>query len=265
MNKLVLALTTASLLALVACGGGGDEDAPVQVNQPTNQSAGGTGGGSGGSTGGGTNTSTIGNAVKFNKSGTEQSTKFQSTTSDLNVLVVDGVKLPVGAGTGISAGTFMILSGGNINGLKYNGGVFGGTAHAYSRYGLVKDTSDNVFIYYQGNPTSTMPTTGTAKYNGYSVAYKQADGKTYTGNAAFDVDFGNKTVSGTLSNFKATSGSSTIANVSLKANISGNSFSGKNGNVQTDGKFYGTNAAEMAGKFSDSTTKIQGAFGAKKQ
>ena len=37
MNKFILALTTASLLALTACGGGGDEDAPVQVNQPTNQ------------------------------------------------------------------------------------------------------------------------------------------------------------------------------------------------------------------------------------
>ena len=184
--------------------------------------------------------------------------------------MVDGVKLPVGAGSGISSGKFMVMSGGTINGLKYNGGIFGGTAHAYSRYGLVKDTSDNVFIYYQGNPTSTMPTTGTAKYNGYSVAYKQADGKTYTGNAAFDVDFGGKTITGTLSNFKeeaisGTSGSSTIANVSLKADISGNSFSGKNGTVTTEGKFYGTNAAEMAGKFSNTNTKIQGAFGAKKQ
>ena len=103
-----------------------------------------------------------------------------------------------------------------------------------------------------------MPTTGSAQYNGLSV-HLPRNGSPINGTSQFRVDFANKTVTGTVT-------PDGHAAIGLNAAINGNTFSGTsaNGSVNTSGGFYGSQAAEMAGVYSESG-QFSGAFGATKQ
>ncbi len=122
-------------------------------------------------------------------------------------------------------------------------------------------------MFYNGNPTNDMPIAGTATYSGQSIITANIplldDEDFYTGSSKFNVDFGNKTLKGSLEIEK-------IQPVNIDAKISGNSFAGTANSIsipsagKVEGKFYGNNAKEMAGLATDSKS-WSAAFGAQKQ
>jgi hypothetical protein len=116
-----------------------------------------------------------------------------------------------------------------------------------------------------------MPKTGTASYQGSTVAQVTSGGTTgtVTGNAALAADFGKGTVTGNFTNF---AGAKSLADLTMNATIAGNSFAGA---VQsTDGAltgngtgaFRGPQYNEVSGTYAvgGGTTSAVGAFGAKR-
>ena len=152
-----------------------------------------------------------------------------------------------------------------INGRQSIGGVFSGSKFS-SAFGYI-DAGECSAVYYQGNnPTTELPK-GTATYIGDSVYVNNGKATTQTKAVNLMVDFDNKNLTGTLFVAK-----DDIAAVTVKeAKLAGNGFEGKavqNGQeANLNGKFYGVNASELAGAYSDGkgNTGWQGAFGAKKQ
>ncbi|MGX3065939.1 Slam-dependent surface lipoprotein [Ursidibacter arcticus] len=122
-------------------------------------------------------------------------------------------------------------------------------------------------IFYQGNnltAESEIPQSGTAKYVGDSIYVNKGKVTTQVGKVDLTADFANKNLTGTV--FAAESG---IDSVTVNAKLDKNTFAGEavqNGQkADLHGKFYGKNAAELAGSYSDASSILQGAFGAKKQ
>ncbi|MGX3021534.1 transferrin-binding protein-like solute binding protein [Ursidibacter sp. B-7004-1] len=123
-------------------------------------------------------------------------------------------------------------------------------------------------IFYQGNnltAESEIPQSGTAKYVGDSIYVNKGKVTTQVGKVDLTADFANKNLTGTV--FAQQDG---IAAVTIKdAKLDKNTFLGtvvQAGNeAQLHGKFYGKSAAELAGSYSDASSILQGAFGAKKQ
>ncbi|MFL1731392.1 transferrin-binding protein-like solute binding protein [Moraxella oculi] len=129
--------------------------------------------------------------------------------------------------------------------------VGGGSNLAYTRYGYVREgKTGEAYLFAQGNPTTKMPTTGTATYTGQGVHFE--NGANSNVNASFQVNYGDKNLSGT------------VGNVSLKAIITGNTFAGNQGGISTKGQFYGANAAELGGTYRNADGSVAGAYGAKK-
>lgn len=167
---------------------------------------------------------------------------------------------------GISAGQLINLNVGDVN------QVIGGSKYSYSRFGAIapKGHAEKGEVFYMGQQTAQMPTTGEAVYKGLAID-RSVDGS--TGVQAFidlpvmfNVDFAKKTLSG-----------SSEGNIYVfdSAAISGNHFTGnlKYGQYATgsySGAFFGPNAEELGGigKFApDADGNDSGAFsfGAKKQ
>ena len=108
-----------------------------------------------------------------------------------------------------------------------------------------------------GQVTTNMPTTGTAVYNGLSLGSHTGD--VYgEGTSRFNVNFGAKTISGTVSN--------AAYSADLRGTISGAAFSGTHNGVNMSGNFYGPNAAELGGVYSGTSNglPVAGSFGAKR-
>ncbi|MDK4689145.1 Slam-dependent surface lipoprotein [Kingella negevensis] len=166
----------------------------------------------------------------------------------LTSLVVDGVSIPLN----VEAGKWK-----EIHTDSHSGVVSG---YAYTRFGSLKHNEVNRYqTFYQGTPTNNMPQTGSAKYVGQGVV---VDGQALNTQVAaqFDVNFKNKSLTGSLSN-----NGKTVVN--LQANITGNTFhSDAAATVETHGGFFGDNAVELAGDFREQKANGKiGAFGAKKQ
>ena len=136
------------------------------------------------------------------------------------------------------------------------------------RFGSNSDLIDksHIYFFYNGNPTNDMPTTGTASYVGHaitSVDLNPSDRRDlYEGDSQFNVDFGNKTLNGALDirNFHA----------DINATIAGNYFNGTaNSSLvstgRVEGKFYGSQAKELAGFVQANDNSWGAAFGAEKQ
>ena len=136
------------------------------------------------------------------------------------------------------------------------------------RFGSNSDLIDksHIYFFYNGNPTNDMPTTGTASYIGHaitSVDLNPSDYRDlYEGASQFNVDFGNKTLNGALDirNFHA----------DINATIAGNYFNGTaNSSLvstgRVEGKFYGSQAKELAGFVQANDNSWGAAFGAEKQ
>ena len=138
------------------------------------------------------------------------------------------------------------------------------------RFGINDSLDDNgkFYLFYNGNPTLNMPTSGSASYHGQSIISADIpaldDEDFYTGSSQFNVDFGNKTLNGSL-------GINNIQPVNINASISGNSFSGSASSsslpsaARVEGKFYGVQAKELAGLAQANDNSWAAAFGAQKQ
>lgn len=188
--------------------------------------------------------------------------KNLTDASNLNVINIDGKEIRVAyADTGINARTWT-----KVNSLQSCCGKFTDV-----RFGAIDSAGpeENDYIFYNGNPTKVMPTSGTANYNGHFIVtgddYPAFDDEDYvTGAAQFSADFANKTLTGSMK-------ADALQAINVNAQINGNSFTGSAtsasfvGKAEVDGKFFGDNAKELGGVFNylnDQDNGWGGAFGA---
>lgn len=153
-----------------------------------------------------------------------------------------------------------------------------------NRADKVTEHIDTMIAHGKLTDKADMPTSGSAKYNGHAIYYTNGvpsfpaiddinaiihpDPNKKLGTTQFDVDYGNKTISGSIKD-----DAKKAADIMLEGKIDGNSFegskaqnfNGKDVNVEMKGRFFGPVAAELGGVFnSRENDDILGAFGAKK-
>ncbi|MDO4693455.1 MAG: Slam-dependent surface lipoprotein [Eikenella sp.] len=237
------ALIALSALALSACGssgGGGGNNQSFNPGNPGNPGA---------------NTPSVnGQLLTVNQNGSPRGTAPVSHTNDINQITIAGRTIEL-IPQGISVGAFLSIN--DLNGDKIHRTIGGNLANA--RWGYLKlPNQTEGYLFAHGKPTEQMPTAnGIVKYSGLSLHRGQSPSTAVQGTAKFDVNFANKTLTGTVS-------PTGVAPINLQATISGNTFAGERNGVQTNGGFYGPNAAEMAGVYRQQG-QFSGAFGAKKQ
>ena len=192
------------------------------------------------------------------------------TSANLYKINVDGKDIPIGFGPGISSGGWSVSKAQTINGMKLNGKLEV-CCGSYSnvRFGAIEsqDPSQDDMFFYNGYPTTSMPSSGVVTYRGDSIISadtdKLPDEDYLKGSSSFSADFGNKKLTGTLSTHNKDV-------VKIDANISGNGFSGTaksdllNSQGKTEGKFYGENAKELGGSANANDNSWGAAFAAKK-
>ncbi|QOR14247.1 Slam-dependent surface lipoprotein [Haemophilus parainfluenzae] len=192
------------------------------------------------------------------------------TSANLYKINVDGKDIPIGFGPGISARDWTVASAQTINGMKLNGKLEV-CCGSYSnvRFGAIEsqDPSQDDILFYNGYPTTSMPSSGVASYVGDSIITadtdKLPDEDYVKGSSSFTADFGNKKLAGTIS-------AANVDVVKIDANISGNGFSGTaksdllNSQGTAEGKFYGENAKELGGLAKANDNSWGAAFAAKK-
>lgn len=271
MKNIYLPIFMISTFTLTACGGGSDSTQNNNVNVPTptinNSSNLGNASSNTNSANANlspTNTNSATNithsnvtkqpTLKFGRavidtynSATDKkiSTKLvQLPASDLNVVIVDGKRYELGQN--IHTDNLTLLTSKNY----FN----------HVKVGLIDTiTPDQQIGFYQGNQTAlaNMPTTGKITYAG--IAQYGCDVcDDFNATAKIDVDFANKTLVGVLADSNGQN------RHSIKANIYGNTFSGNYDNYVTQGAFFGNNAEELAGIFTNDSKGVAGAFGAKR-
>ena len=147
-----------------------------------------------------------------------------------------------------------------VEGVSYKNFLISGEHYQNSRFGYI--TRDNTdYIFSQGTPTARMPGSGIAQYVGQAAFVR--NGEAGTGDSRFTADFAAKTLNGTIT---SKSSSVTFTPVNINATINGNSFATANGAaVSSGGHFYGDNARELGGLFSDTVQRLSGSFGAIRQ
>ncbi len=105
-------------------------------------------------------------------------------------------------------------------------------------------------VFAQGFETKDMPTKGTAEYRGEAFGFYENNMNNFRGSTNLTVDFGKKTVTGKLSDWKRTADSGVevglgIAPIDIDARIKGNKFRKDDGSIE--GKFFGPKGAELSG------------------
>ena len=113
-----------------------------------------------------------------------------------------------------------------------------------------------------------MPVTGLASYKGDSIILSDdidddSDEDAVAGQSSFDVNFGAKTLSGSIT-------ANNVPTINISANISGNSFEGTAKSTKltdgaVEGKFYGYNAVELGGLAKANDNSWGAGFVGKKQ
>ena len=121
--------------------------------------------------------------------------------------------------------------------------------------------TDNQYFYAQGNPTALaqIPTAGKVEYDGGAAYKKDGDDSQRTGMTA-TADFANKVIDINIKekpNF--------VPGMNFGGKITGNSFAGEVNGIKTQGGFFGENAQEMTGLFTNEADQSRGAFGGIKQ
>ena len=275
---LKFSLTALATLTLAACGssGGGDagsrsqaptKDKPAaQANQPTKKQN-------------NSNTPMLPSSndktggaivVDSDNKGNVTAKTVALTSANLYTINVDGKDIPIGFGPGIGSGGWSVSKAQTINGMKLNGKLEA-CCGSYSnvRFGAIEsqDPSQDDILFYNGYPTTSMPSSGVVTYRGDSIISadtdKLPDEDYLKGSSSFSVDFGNKKLTGTLRTDNKDV-------VKIDANISGNGFSGTaksdllNSQGKAEGKFYGENAKELGGSANANDNSWGAAFAAKK-
>lgn len=266
-NVVKFSLTLLSSVVLTACGGGGGSGSdsspqPVNTNSstvtPTNSTN-----TTSNSTVSTTSTSTGGGYIIAEN---EIVYKSLNNDSNLNTIVVDGKEIRVAyEDAGIYSGSWFIQNDQLVSCCgKYES----------IRFGAVDLDEDRGFIFYNGTPSKSIPTSGVVNYTGDFILVDGEDSNIsslstnedyHLGSATFQADFSNKNLTGALN-------ATGVEPINVNATIQGNSFSGtaKSASFKTtaelEGKFFGQNAKELAGAFDDKKpTGWGGAFGATKQ
>ena len=192
------------------------------------------------------------------------------TSPDLYKINVDGKDIPIGFGPGIGSVGWAGSEAQTINGMKLNGKleVCCGT-YSNVRFGAIEsqDPSQDDIFFYNGYPTTSMPSSSVVTYRGDSIISadtdKLPDEDYLKGSSTFTADFGNKKLTGTIS-------AGNVDVVTVDAKISGNGFAGTaksallNSQGTAEGKFYGENAKELGGLVKANDNSWGGTFAAKK-
>jgi raw score 8.23 len=117
------------------------------------------------------------------------------------------------------------------------------------------------YLYVQGNPTDVkqIPTAGKAEYLGGAVYLKDGANNERAKMTA-TADFDKKTVA-----IKIDQKPDAVPEMNFGGKITGNSFAGEINGIKTQGGFFGENAKELSGVFTNDADKSRGVFGAIKQ
>lgn len=273
-------LTALAALMISACssGGGGGGDSHPQNNASNNTS-----------TNQATNTKPSSNQPSNQSSsnktgaalvigGTDKNASVKkvdlnSQKDNLTRITVDGKTIFIGFKNGIVSRGWSTFRSQRItdNNETFNlNGIVEVCCGSYSdvRFGAIesKQEGQGDILFYNGNPSKTIPTSGVVAYRGDSILSGEssklpADDDYVRGSSSFRADFGSKKLTGSLD----------VANVkvNIDANISGNGFSGTAksdafaSQGTTEGKFYGNNAKELGGLVRGNDNSWGAAFAAK--
>ena len=275
---LKFSLTALAALTLAACGssGGGDAGSSSQAPTKDKQAAQATQATKNQNNVSGSVSPSLNNktggviVIDSDNKGNVTTKTVALTSANLYKINVDGKDIPIGFGPGISARDWTAASAQTINGMKLNGKLEV-CCGSYSnvRFGAIEsqDPSQDDILFYNGYPTTSMPSSGVASYVGDSIITadtdKLPDEDYVKGSSSFTADFGNKKLAGTIS-------AANVDVVKIDANISGNGFSGTaksdllNSQGTAEGKFYGENAKELGGLVKANDNSWGAAFAAKK-
>ena len=125
----------------------------------------------------------------------------------------------------------------------------------------VDNLTGNQYFFAQGLPTAVaqIPTTGNAEYKGGAV-YKKDNANSERSEMKATADFANKVID--INIMKKTNA---VPEMHFSGKITANSFAGEVNGIKTQGGFFGENAQEMGGLFTNEADQSRGAFGGIKQ
>lgn len=177
--------------------------------------------------------------------------------ANINQLEVDGQTITL-TYPGIYAGSWQRINNTAVCCGKY--------ANVRMGVSLSNGPTEKDILFYNGIPTQNMPVTGLASYKGDSIILSDDigdDSDEVAGQSSFDVDFGAKTLSGSIT-------ANNAPTINISANISGNSFEGTAKSTKltdgaVEGKFYGNNAVELGGLAKANDNSWGAGFVGKKQ
>lgn len=133
-----------------------------------------------------------------------------------------------------------------------------------SAFGTYVDRlTGNQYFYAQGKPTAMaqIPTVGKAEYKGGAV-YKKDGERNYSeiSEMTATADFANKVI-----DINIAQKANAVPSMNFGGKITGNSFAGEVNGIKTQGGFFGENAKEMTGLYTNEADQSRGAFGGIKQ
>ena len=133
-----------------------------------------------------------------------------------------------------------------------------------SAFGTYVDRlTGNQYFYAQGKPTAMaqIPTVGKAEYKGGAV-YKKDGERNYSeiSEMTATADFANKVI-----DINIAQKANAVPSMNFGGKITGNSFAGEVNGIKTQGGFFGENAKEMTGLYTNEADQSRGAFGGTKQ
>ena len=179
--------------------------------------------------------------------------------ANINQLEVDGQTITL-TYPGIYAGSWQRINNTAVCCGKY--------ANVRMGVSLSNGPTEKDILFYNGAPTQNMPVTGLASYKGDSIILSDdidddSDEDAVAGQSSFDVNFGAKTLSGSIT-------ANNVPTINISANISGNSFEGTAKSTKltdgaVEGKFYGNNAVELGGLAKANDNSWGAGFVGKKQ
>lgn len=178
--------------------------------------------------------------------------------ANINQLEVDGQKITLTYPGIYSGGWQRVNNTAVCCGIKYKNVRMG--------VSLSNGPAEDGILFYNGIPTQNMPVTGLASYKGDSIISSDDisdDSDAVYGQSSFDVNFGAKTLSGSIT-------ANNVPTINISANISGNSFEGTAKSTKltdgaVEGKFYGNNAVELGGLAKANDNSWGAGFVGKKQ
>ena len=127
----------------------------------------------------------------------------------------------------------------------------------------VDNRTGNQYFFAQGLPTvvAQIPTAGTAEYKGGAV-YKKDGDRNFSERTEMKAtaDFDKKVI-----DINIMEKTNAVPEMHFGGKITANSFAGEVNGIKTQGGFFGENAQEMGGLFTNEADQSRGAFGGIKQ